>query len=210
MSAGRDVHVVLIRHAPTRGNLEGRYIGTTDEGLGNQGRELAQKARGAYARLKPQALFTSGMRRCDETAAIVFPGLPAVHVAGLCEMRFGAFEGKTFAELSGDARYQAWVDAGCATACPQGEDQAGFVARVREAFEKTLDRCVAEQIGDAAFLVHAGTIMAAMSELARPRKAYWDWKAPYCSGSAARAHKAENGWQLVDVEPLATHASYIE
>ena len=65
MSADRDVHVTLIRHAPTRGNLEGRYIGATDEGLGDQGRELARKAQGAYARLKPQfrGVRGQGVRR---------------------------------------------------------------------------------------------------------------------------------------------------
>lgn len=205
MSEGCGVRVALIRHAPTRGNLEGRYVGATDEGLSERGRELARGTRTTYAQLKPQILVTSGMRRCDETAGLIFPGLPPVRIAGLAEMRFGAFEGKTYAELAGDAHYQAWVDAQCQTACPNGESQAGFIARVREAFEKTLDRCVASQIHNAAFLVHAGTIMAAMSELAQPSKGYWEWKAPYCSGFTAWAHRTENGWRLVDVEPLATY-----
>ncbi len=140
---GTCLRIALIRHAPTPGNLERRYIGATDEGLSPAGRELAFKARAALEALRPRLLFTSGMRRCDETAGLLFPQLSPIHVAGLAEMRFGAFEGKTFTELAADARYQAWVDAGCLTACPEGEDQAGFVARVREALEQTLDACAA-------------------------------------------------------------------
>ncbi len=205
MSEGWGLRVALIRHAPTRGNLVGCYIGATDEGLSEQGREMAKGTRAAYAQLRIQALFTSGMQRCDETAGLVFPGLAPIRVPELAEMRFGAFEGKTYAELSGDARYRAWVDAQCQTSCPGGEDQAGFIARVRKAFEKTLDRCAAERIESAAFLIHAGTIMAAMSELARPRKGYWEWKVPYCSGFSTCAHQTENGWRLVDVKPLTTY-----
>ena len=232
------VHIALIRHAPTRGNLEGRYVGATDEGLSEQGRSLAGEAAPALAALAPRRLFTSGMRRCDETAAILFPEQTATHLPGLAEMHFGAFEGKTYAEMNGDARYQAWVDSGCAAACPGGEAQAGFIARVRTAFEQALDDLARTQAGsgnrglqgsgrhanranpdahrdardvgaiDAAFLVHAGTIMAVMSELAEPKRGYWEWKAAYCAGFEACARHAENGWRLTDVRELPRRMEY--
>ncbi len=231
---GARLRIALIRHAPTAGNLERRYIGATDEALSPAGRTLARDVRARLSAVRPRLLFTSGMRRCDETAAILFPDLSPIHVPGLAEMRFGAFEGKTYAELAGDARYQAWVDAGCAAACPGGEGQDGFVARVRGAFEQALDECAAQAAsaagearrGDsanagiaaseclavpwpgsptllhAAFVVHAGTIMAAMSELAEPPRAYWDWKAAYCGGYTAQALRTENGWRLTHAEEL--------
>ena len=232
------VHIALIRHAPTRGNLEGRYVGATDEGLSEQGRSLAGKAAPALAALAPRRLFTSGMRRCDETAAILFPKLVPAHLPGLAEMRFGAFEGKTYAEMDGDARYQAWVDSGCSAACPGGEAQAEFVTRVCAAFEQALDDLAGVQAGsgnqglqgsgrhvglaipgahrdaravgtaDAAFLVHAGTIMAVMSELAEPKRGYWEWKAAYCAGFEACARHAENGWRLTDVREPPRRMEY--
>ncbi len=225
------LRIALIRHAPTPGNLEGRYIGATDEALSGQGRELALRARAGLEALRPKLLLTSGMRRCDETAQILFPGLRPIHAPGLAEMRFGAFEGKTFRELSQDARYQAWLDAYCTTPCPGGEGQEGFVRRVREALEDALDACAARlggprtnsgagsasEVGthmaqaapadqaraDVVFLVHAGTIMAAMSSLAQEPKAYWDWKASYCAGYAADALHTENGWRLETVREVA-------
>ena len=238
MSERRAVHIALIRHAPTQGNLEGRYVGATDEGLSDQGRARAGEAAVALAGLAPRRLLTSGMRRCDETAAILFPKLVPAHLPGLAEMRFGAFEGKTYAEMDGDARYQAWVDSGCSAACPGGEAQAEFIARVRTTFEQALDDLAGVQAGsgnqglqgsgrhvglaipdahrdaravgaaDAAFLVHAGTIMAAMSELAEPKRSYWDWKASYCAGFEAWARRAENGWRLADVQELTHHMEY--
>ena len=232
------VHIALIRHAPTQGNLEGRYVGATDESLSDQGHALAEAAAPALAALAPRRLFTSGMRRCDETAAILFPKLVPAHLPGLAEMRFGAFECKTYAEMDKDARYQAWVDSGCTTACPGGEAQAEFIARVRTAFEQALDDLAGVQAGsgnqglqgsgrhvglaipdahgdaraagavDAAFLVHAGTIMAALSELAEPKRSYWDWKTTYCAGFEAWARHAENGWRLTDVRELPRRMEY--
>ena len=232
------IHIALIRHAPTRGNLEGRYVGATDEELSERGREMAREARGAYELLRPRMLFTSGMRRCNETAAILFPKLVPAHLPGLAEMHFGAFEGKTYTEMDGDVRYQAWVDSGCTAACPGGEAQAEFVARVRTAFEQALDDLAGMQAGsgnqglqgsgrhvglaipdthrdardvgaiDAAFLVHAGTIMAVMSELAEPKRGYWEWKAAYCAGFEACARHAENGWRLTDVRELPRRMEY--
>ena len=232
------LRIALIRHAPTQGNLEGRYVGTTDEGLSDQGRARAGEAAVALAGLAPRRLFTSGMRRCDETAAILFPKLVPAHLPGLAEMRFGAFEGKTYAEMDGDARYQAWVDSGCTAACPGGEAHAEFIARVRTAFEQVLDDLEGVQAGsgnqglqgsgrhvglaipdthrdardvgaiDAAFLVHAGTIMAVMSELAEPKRGYWEWKAAYCAGFEACARHAENGWRLTDVREPPRRMEY--
>ena len=50
--------------------------------------------------------------------------------------------------------------------------------------------------------------MAAMSELAEPKRSYWDWKVPYCAGFEAWAHKTENGWRLVDVQELPRRMEY--
>ena len=64
---------VLIRHGKTQGNLEYRYIGSrTDESLCPQGiAELKQKQYPAVVRV-----FVSPMKRCLETAAFLYPGVP--------------------------------------------------------------------------------------------------------------------------------------
>ena len=54
----------------TEGNRHQRYIGVTDEPLCPEGIKRLKKM--AYP--KPQTIFVSPLRRCQETAGILFPG----------------------------------------------------------------------------------------------------------------------------------------
>lgn len=61
-------HIFLIRHGATPGNLEGRYIGRTDESLSETGRD--EILRRQYPPV--DIVFTSPMRRCLETASLIY------------------------------------------------------------------------------------------------------------------------------------------
>ena len=63
--------VVLIRHSKTAGNLLGRYIGTTDEPLCEEGIRLLENRSYPAAEL----VYVSPMKRCRETAALIYPTL---------------------------------------------------------------------------------------------------------------------------------------
>ena len=65
----------LIRHGKTEGNKLSRYIGTTDEPLCQEGTEFLHKM--DYP--KVQAVYVSPLKRCVQTAEILFPGEP-VHI----------------------------------------------------------------------------------------------------------------------------------
>lgn len=148
---------ILIRHGKTRGNLEKRYIGCrSDEPLCPEGTE--QLRQGKY----PPAgrVFASPMRRCLETAEILYPGIPVEVVPDLRECDFGTFEGKNYTELNGDADYQAWIDSGGTLPFPGGESLDTFSGRCLEAFEKIKKTAPQE---DCALVVHGGTIMAVMA-----------------------------------------------
>ena len=67
--ASMTYRIFLIRHGATPGNLEGRYIGRTDEALSAAGRE--DILRHQYPPV--DLVFTSPMRRCRETAALIYP-----------------------------------------------------------------------------------------------------------------------------------------
>lgn len=89
----------FIRNGMTAANVDGRYIGHTDEPLSEQGKkelfELSKK--GGYP--DPQAVFVSPLARCAETTAILFPEKKPIIINDLIEYNFGEFEGKTAAEL---------------------------------------------------------------------------------------------------------------
>ena len=63
---------VLIRHGKTAGNLAGRYIGCrTDEPLCPEG--IAQLREGRYPAV--ERVFASPLRRCRETARLLYPAM---------------------------------------------------------------------------------------------------------------------------------------
>ena len=66
------LRIWLIRHGATLGNKAGRYIGITDEGLSEEGKTALLQADYPY----PSRLYASPMKRCLETAGILFPGKP--------------------------------------------------------------------------------------------------------------------------------------
>ncbi len=157
----------FIRHGKTAGNLEKRYIGATDEGLCGAGR--LELERTAYPDAEP--VITSPLRRCLETAEIIYPRKTPLIVDGFRECDFGAFEGKNYSDLNGSRDYQRWIDSGGKMAFPGGEDMAGFCARTVAAFEEIIPR-----LSDGtAFVVHGGTVMALLERYELPRKKFYDY-----------------------------------
>ena len=81
-------------------------------------------------------LYASPMRRCLETADILFDGQKVRTIENFRETDFGAFEGKNYMELSGDPAYQAWIDSNGEMAFPGGESREAFIRRSVEGFRE--------------------------------------------------------------------------
>ena len=185
----------LIRHGKTAGNLAGRYVGRSDVPLCPEGRAEALCARRDET---VKTVYVSPLLRARETAAILFPNAEQIAVDDLREMDFGDFEGRTAAEMEHDPAYRAWVDDLCTGACPNGESQAGFRARVTAAFLRTLNTAQ----GDPVFVAHGGVIMAIMAELARPSRGFYEWYAPNLGGYAFDVERSDGGAVLTNAEPV--------
>ena len=178
---------ILIRHGKTRGNLEKRYIGCrTDEPLTPEGAEqLRQRQYPPVGRV-----YASPMRRCLETAEILYQGVPKETVPDLRECDFGDFEGKNYAELNGREDYQAWIDSGGTLPFPGGESLEGFSDRCLAAFEELKKRAPQE---DCALVVHGGTIMAIMA--AWTKEAYFNFQVDNGKGYIL---EADGSWSALD------------
>lgn len=178
--------LILIRHGKTAGNLLGRYIGSrTDEPLCDEGREgLAGKQLPEVERL-----YVSPMKRCVETAEILWPGFDRKKMQKVTDLRecdFGDFENKNYKELSGNGDYQAWIDSNGTLPFPNGESMDAFKSRCLEAFARIVEEVsVAEQewiasgktgIFRAGIVVHGGTIMAILEQYGYPKAAYFDYQ----------------------------------
>ena len=178
--------LILIRHGKTAGNLLGRYIGSrTDEPLCDEGREgLAGKQLPEVERL-----YVSPMKRCVETAEILWPGFDRKKLQKVTDLRecdFGDFENKNYKELSGNGDYQAWIDSNGTLPFPNGESMDAFKSRCLEAFARIVEEVSgAEQewiasgktgIFRAGIVVHGGTIMALLEQYGYPKAAYFDYQ----------------------------------
>lgn len=163
------MRIIFIRHGMTAGNAEKRYIGRTDEPLSEKGAENI--ARKKYP--PGDIVVTSPMRRCIETARIIYPGCEPLICDELRECDFGDFEGKNYSELNGNAAYQQWIDSGGEGCFPNGEAPADFRKRCTEGFLRTVRDFGEKDV--IAYVVHGGTIMSVLSELAEPKGSYYDF-----------------------------------
>ena len=134
-----SLRLLLLRHAETDWNREGRYQGGQDVALSDTGRAQADSAARLLAARPLGAVWSSPLRRARDTAEAIAAGRGlAVRVDdAFAEMRFGEWEGLTVDEVS--RRYpeeaRAWRDAPHAAAVPGGEALAEVRARVLRGLE---------------------------------------------------------------------------
>lgn len=172
--------IELLRHAMTWGNLERRWTGTTDEPLAPEGIALARRcARPAEA--VPRRVWSSPLRRCLETAAILFPGAQVITLPALRESAMGLLENKNHRELAGEPFYREWLRSGGQTPVPGMESREEVAARAVPVFRAILDELAAAG-EDGAVVTHGGVIMAVCAALGTPRQDDYRWWAPCCGG----------------------------
>ena len=167
--------IAFIRHGKTAGNLRKAYIGRTDEPLCSEGIEEIK------SRSFPQVdiVISSPMKRCIQTAELIYPNVPIRIYDDLRECDFGDFEGKSYQELDGDNDYQAWIDSGGKLPFPNGESHEEFTERCCRAFLQAAGEFEGKS---AAMVVHGGTIMAILERFAMPKKNFYDYMKNNCCG----------------------------
>ena len=83
------------------------------------------------------------MKRCVETAQILFPDVKSVVIENFRETDFGLFEGKNYDELMADAilkaEYQKWIDSNGTAAFPGGESREAFIERTMRGFQTMMN-----------------------------------------------------------------------
>ena len=181
--AENQITLVLIRHGATKANMEHRYLGKTDEVLSKEGEMqlFEYKKMGFFPNI--DYLFSSPMKRCVQTAEILFPELKPVEIEEWKEMDFGVFEGKNYLELQGDKRYQEWIDSNGTLPFPEGESREEFISRCDKGFRRMIEKLKPikedghKTVG---IVVHGGTIMALLSKYAKGN--YFDYQVPNGKG----------------------------
>jgi broad specificity phosphatase PhoE len=122
--------IILVRHGQTVANAHGLLQGRSDLDLSEIGRAQAEALAGALADSQAVRVVSSPLRRAIQTAAPIADGLGCdVEIeAGLIELDYGAWDGRSLADVSA-ADWGRWRSDPL-FAPPGGETLAAVRARV--------------------------------------------------------------------------------
>ena len=188
------MRVVFIRHLKTPGNEKRQYIGRTDEDLSEQAvEEFYQRQEKSIGALYPpvQYIISSPLKRCIQTAKLIYPGQEISVEPMLRECDFGEYERKTYEKLKNEPEYIRWMESGGMTAFPGGEEQTSFRRRCVDGVKRWIARLLEDGADSAAFVVHGGTIMAVLSELAEDKHEFYHWQVENGGGYVAEVSGEE-------------------
>ena len=145
---------------------DGRCIGRTDRPLSAAGYESAERLAPMFASLGLAALYSSPLDRAVASARPIAAasGLEPICLEGLAEIDFGAFEGRTFAEIAASDLnlYERWMAAPTTVRFPGGESYADLKARALAAARDIVGR---HRGGSALAVTHGGPIRAIVAEV---------------------------------------------
>ncbi|MBO5208275.1 MAG: histidine phosphatase family protein [Lachnospiraceae bacterium] len=198
-----QITLVLIRHGATKSNEEHRYLGKTDESISPKGEMQLVEYQKLQMFPNIDCLFTSPMKRCVQTAEILYPELQPVQIREWEEMDFGAFEGKNYVELQGDERYQTWIDSNGTLPFPEGESREEFIARCGNGFQRMIEKV--KQINKEGhktigMIVHGGTIMALLSRYGKGD--YFDYQVANGKGYVCTVKNFDTEPEVVELKKI--------
>lgn len=156
------VRLFLIRHGQTESNAEGRYQGSIDSVLTNDGIAQARAAKKYLSNVGFNSVYASPMKRTMETARIISGDMnheiKVMH--GLKELDFGKWEGLKFEEINSRYKedYQAWLTDPYNNPPTDGESFAALIKRAK----KDIESIVSENPdgSSAAVITHGGVILS--------------------------------------------------
>ena len=167
--------LILIRHGKTEANEQHLYCGSTDLPLSEAGRTALMERRRTinYPDITAMRVLTSGMKRCEETLAILYGNVTHEALSGFREMDFGAFEMRSYEQMKEDPAYLTWITGDNeANVTPGGESGNIMTARVLASLETLIG---AGQ--DTLLVTHGGVIAAIMAHLfPKEGKNRYEWQ----------------------------------
>jgi len=171
----KSYYIHMIRHGAIHPTLQGRYIGTTDVPLSEEGktalRRLDRRMDYPYAKV----VFTGPLKRCTQTARILYPMIEPLVIDQLTECSFGEWENKTAEELKNDEDFKKWLAGDPSVKPPRGEGNADFTRRICLMFENIVDGLIKTGTTDAVIVTHGGVMTTLLSVYGLPQAKPFDW-----------------------------------
>ena len=168
--------VLLVRHGHVEGIDPPRFRGRRDLPLDEEGHRQARAvAVHIAAHWQPNALYTSPLRRCAQTAAEIAGAcsLAPLALADLVDLDYGSWEWKTHEEVRAQwpQLCESWFATPQLVRFPEGESLAHLIARTANVLQRVLEH----HSSDTLVLVgHDSGIRALLMQLLdQPISAYW-------------------------------------
>lgn len=183
--------VILLRHGATEANEAGLYCGSTDIPLSKAGKDELNRLRQTlrYPEIDGLRVYTSGMRRTEETLETLYGAVPHEAIPAFAEMNFGRFEMKSYESLKHEPNYIRWCSGeNEKNRCPGGESGEEMVRRVLTQWKRMK--------GDFLLVAHGGTVAAIMAELfPEEGKSRYEWQPKNGRGYLLTCTDA--GWERI-------------
>ena len=162
MTPMQATRILLVRHGETAWNTDGRIQGHIDIGLNGVGRAQAQRLAAALAQGgdAPDVIYSSDLARALQTAQAVADatGAPLTATPSLRERHFGAFQGRSFADIRAERPQDAerWRQRDPDWAPPEGgESLLIFRERVTQAVQALAAKNMGRHL---AIFTHGGVL----------------------------------------------------
>ncbi|MBQ2974139.1 MAG: histidine phosphatase family protein [Clostridia bacterium] len=178
----------LIRNALTDENLEGRYIGHTNVEISEEGKEQLRQMKAGLVYPPVDAVFTSPLKRCLQTADILYPDNKPLVIDGFIEYNFGEFENKTAEQLEKYEEFPRWLAGERGVKPPYGESNEEFAKRVCDTFEKVAEGLMKTGTTSAAIVTHGGVIMTILAAYGIPEYPMHEWLTPNGCGFTVKVN----------------------
>lgn len=167
--------VHFIRTGRTGENAPGQYVGQLDLPLCAEGIEELEQLREDYRYPRVEMVYTSPLRRCIQTADVLYPETMTRTIDALADMHLGRFQGKSFDELRDDPDFAAWIADSAKNPPPEGEAPDAFMARIVGAVREIFGQMMEEGLRNAAVITHGGVIMSLLAGIGLPKAPMQQW-----------------------------------
>ncbi len=149
---------LLMRHGETAWNREGRVMGRQPVELDAEGRSQVELAIPLARQLQPELIISSPLLRAFQSAEIIARGVGRIEILideRLEEVRYGAWEGKTYHQLVKDESYINYRKAPLESSTPGGET----IRDVQERGVAAVDAAIMAHRGKRLLFVSHGDII---------------------------------------------------